>query len=148
MNCPQCQRLMIKAQATDFGEHYDYCRQCKKELKEMQAPTTELGSIVLYDNKVVRQHQVSPMNGICDDCGMTMMMIINLGKNNCQGSAKVPYHARRHSFSNPANDVCMNKGCWETSATQAANPSPCLSTGPTHPNSPPSPSAVLPSQLP
>lgn len=36
MNCPQCQTEMVKARATNFGEEYDYCRSCKKELKELQ----------------------------------------------------------------------------------------------------------------
>lgn len=35
MNCPQCAMEMIKAKATNFGEEYDYCRTCKKELSEM-----------------------------------------------------------------------------------------------------------------
>ncbi len=35
MTCPQCKNLMVKAKATNFGEEYDYCRTCKKELKEM-----------------------------------------------------------------------------------------------------------------
>ena len=30
---------MIKAQATNFGEEYDYCRSCKKELKETVSAT-------------------------------------------------------------------------------------------------------------
>lgn len=34
MNCPKCSVEMVKAQATDFGEVYDYCRPCGKELKE------------------------------------------------------------------------------------------------------------------
>ncbi len=37
MNCPNCKNQMVKAKATDFGEEYDYCRVCKKELKEMQS---------------------------------------------------------------------------------------------------------------
>lgn len=36
MNCPQCKNLMVKAKATAFGEEYDYCRTCKKELKEFK----------------------------------------------------------------------------------------------------------------
>lgn len=28
---------MVKARATDYGEDYDYCRGCKKELKEIQS---------------------------------------------------------------------------------------------------------------
>ena len=35
MNCPVCLNLMIKAKATNFGEEYDYCRTCKKELSEL-----------------------------------------------------------------------------------------------------------------
>lgn len=35
MNCPQCSQIMIEAQATNFGEKYQYCRGCKKELKEL-----------------------------------------------------------------------------------------------------------------
>jgi hypothetical protein len=37
MNCPICKNEMVKARATNFGEDYDYCRTCKKELKELQA---------------------------------------------------------------------------------------------------------------
>lgn len=40
MNCPQCSTEMIKAQATNFGPTYDYCRTCRKELAEMQGPAT------------------------------------------------------------------------------------------------------------
>ena len=29
---------MVKSKATDHGEEYDYCRQCKKELKELIKP--------------------------------------------------------------------------------------------------------------
>jgi hypothetical protein len=36
MDCPVCKTQMIKAQATQFGEEYDYCRVCKKELKELE----------------------------------------------------------------------------------------------------------------
>ncbi len=35
MKCPQCSNDMIKTKATAFGEEYDYCKQCKKELKEL-----------------------------------------------------------------------------------------------------------------
>lgn len=35
MNCPQCKSDMIKARVSRFTEEYDYCRACKKELKEM-----------------------------------------------------------------------------------------------------------------
>lgn len=35
MTCPQCNSEMVKAKATDFGQEYDYCRGCKKELSEM-----------------------------------------------------------------------------------------------------------------
>lgn len=38
MNCPTCKNEMVKAKATNFGDEYDYCRTCKKELKEMEAP--------------------------------------------------------------------------------------------------------------
>ena len=41
MNCPQCNSEMIRAQATDFGEAYDFCRTCKKELKELQPKVRE-----------------------------------------------------------------------------------------------------------
>lgn len=43
MNCPQCKTEMIKAQATDFGEFYDYCRPCKKELQEMPQASVKNG---------------------------------------------------------------------------------------------------------
>src|SRR5271165_5521923 len=36
MNCPQCSNPMILTRATNFGDEYEYCRQCKKELKEMK----------------------------------------------------------------------------------------------------------------
>jgi hypothetical protein len=42
VNCPICASEMVLAQATDFGDQYHYCRNCKKELSEMtavQAPT-------------------------------------------------------------------------------------------------------------
>jgi hypothetical protein len=35
MKCPQCSNDMIRTKATAFGEEYDYCRTCKKELKEL-----------------------------------------------------------------------------------------------------------------
>lgn len=38
MKCPVCSGEMVKARATSFGEEYDYCRACKKELKEMHRP--------------------------------------------------------------------------------------------------------------
>lgn len=36
MNCPECNSPMIRAKATSFGEEYDYCRSCKKELSEIR----------------------------------------------------------------------------------------------------------------
>ncbi len=42
MNCPQCTNEMVKAVATNFGDSYDYCRVCKKELSEMSAKTPRL----------------------------------------------------------------------------------------------------------
>lgn len=36
MNCPKCNNTMILTRATSFGEEYQYCRSCKKELAEMQ----------------------------------------------------------------------------------------------------------------
>lgn len=45
MSCPTCTAEMVKARATAFGEEYDYCRSCKKELKEM-VPATSLPSEV------------------------------------------------------------------------------------------------------
>lgn len=48
LKCPQCSTEMIKARATNFGEEYDYCKVCKKELKEMAPfkanPTFDFGS--------------------------------------------------------------------------------------------------------
>lgn len=38
MQCPTCGTAMVKARATNFGEEYDYCRVCKKEITEM-SPT-------------------------------------------------------------------------------------------------------------
>lgn len=35
MNCPKCSNLMIVATASSFGEEYQYCRVCKKELSEL-----------------------------------------------------------------------------------------------------------------
>lgn len=35
MNCPTCSNEMVLAKATEFGEEYQYCRTCRKELKEM-----------------------------------------------------------------------------------------------------------------
>lgn len=35
MQCPTCGTAMVKARATNFGEEYDYCRVCKKEITEM-----------------------------------------------------------------------------------------------------------------
>lgn len=37
MKCPACSDEMIKAQATDYGATYDYCRTCKKEHTEIMA---------------------------------------------------------------------------------------------------------------
>jgi hypothetical protein len=46
MNCPTCSTPMIIAQATQFGEKYDYCKYCKKELKEMLIAPKTPGHIV------------------------------------------------------------------------------------------------------
>lgn len=35
--CPLCGNDLVLAKATDFGETYEYCRSCKKELSEMIA---------------------------------------------------------------------------------------------------------------
>lgn len=43
MYCPKCQDAMILTKATAFGEEYHYCRTCKKELKELQAPLGGVG---------------------------------------------------------------------------------------------------------
>lgn len=44
MRCPLCSNEMVKAQATNFGPTYDYCRTCKKELSEMEAvPCGDIG---------------------------------------------------------------------------------------------------------
>lgn len=39
MNCPVCTNPMIRTRATSYGEEYDYCRTCKKELSELGSPT-------------------------------------------------------------------------------------------------------------
>lgn len=52
MNCPQCSTDMVKAQATNFGEPYDYCRICKKEASEMPKPASE-GSISVGDGTIL-----------------------------------------------------------------------------------------------
>lgn len=74
MNCPKCSTKMVKARATNFGEEYDYCRFCKKELKEILSPSapkqdkrdqidalkyayTQTGAVLPMGNTVVR---VSP----------------------------------------------------------------------------------------
>ena len=45
MNCPICSNKMIKTKATAFGDEYDYCRTCKKELKEMQISSSKLNNV-------------------------------------------------------------------------------------------------------
>lgn len=35
MQCPKCAVEMVRATATQFGEEYDYCRPCGKELAEI-----------------------------------------------------------------------------------------------------------------
>lgn len=35
MKCPVCSTMMVKARATAYGEEYDYCRPCGKELAEL-----------------------------------------------------------------------------------------------------------------
>jgi len=39
---------MIKARATSFGEEYDYCRVCKKELSEMQPKLSDAPESEVY----------------------------------------------------------------------------------------------------
>lgn len=36
MECPKCSTKMVLTRATSFGEDYHYCRQCKKELSELE----------------------------------------------------------------------------------------------------------------
>lgn len=40
MKCPICKTEIVKAKATDFGQEYDFCRVCKKELAEMSGVDT------------------------------------------------------------------------------------------------------------
>lgn len=59
MNCPKCTNEMIEAKATAFGEAYQYCRICKKELKEIESAviTSALAANILVDetNKLTKR---------------------------------------------------------------------------------------------
>lgn len=62
MNCPICSNTMVQAQATNFGEHYDYCRVCKKELKEMQ---TAPPRFTVREETVIIVKNVDPRYLLC-----------------------------------------------------------------------------------
>lgn len=49
MMCPTCETDMVKAKATAFGEEYDYCRSCKKELKEMMPASSIPSEVAMPD---------------------------------------------------------------------------------------------------
>lgn len=51
MNCPQCQTIMVVARATSFGEPYHYCRNCKRELVEIQAAMTPTEATLKTDSR-------------------------------------------------------------------------------------------------
>lgn len=61
MNCPNCLIPMAKARATSFGEEYDYCRQCKKELSEIvkltsiSSPTITPGPFLSLVPRIIRR---------------------------------------------------------------------------------------------
>lgn len=48
MNCPQCSNTMVEAKATNFGDTYQYCRTCKKELAEIlkDTPTVDFHELL------------------------------------------------------------------------------------------------------
>ena len=55
VTCPQCQGPMVKAKATVSGDEYDYCRTCKKEMKEMSKYSMTFAESQKYlDTSVIR----------------------------------------------------------------------------------------------
>ena len=63
---------MVQAKATDFGEAYDYCRVCKKELKELQPITKSAFQSLLYKIPAITkpiwfvQHGCRDLTDKCD----------------------------------------------------------------------------------
>ena len=91
MTCPTCSNDMVKAKATDFGEEYDYCRTCKKELKEMaKAADNEFNGshIPTWQQCSDGGHVFIVGTGACAryGCGDTLPNYANYG-HKCQGYA-------------------------------------------------------------
>lgn len=69
MKCPQCSNEMVKAQATNFGEPYDYCRVCKKEASETKSDITMTAAEalrMLYEPMPTRKLR-DPLKEMCGD---------------------------------------------------------------------------------
>lgn len=61
MNCPKCANVMVLAKATNFGNTYQYCRTCKKELCEIEALGSGLQiSIPKNSHVIVRLRAQAP----------------------------------------------------------------------------------------
>lgn len=67
-NCPKCSNTMVLAQATAFGEEYQYCRVCKQELAEIIKETKPVGIVspMVMAEKAIGAYRFSLTLGIGD----------------------------------------------------------------------------------
>lgn len=82
MNCPNCNDSMVLTRATDFGDDYHYCRNCKKELSELvvlESPTLDLpqtfSNMELAPDANCKHSKTTILyygNHVCSDCGVVM----------------------------------------------------------------------------
>ncbi len=69
MNCPDCATQMILTRASNFGDDYWYCRNCKKELAEIIIILEEVQK-TNADKKILTQEEIDKMIEELHDLGI------------------------------------------------------------------------------
>lgn len=115
MKCPACSNEMVKARATNFGEEYDFCRACRKELSPAPKPCHDP-----YAQEFVGPDSVC---GLCHDeeCGVSGV---------CNGriatmpsrtiSNKIARLTRVHSMQAAGKNACFYNGVRDVHVLPAA----------------------------
>lgn len=72
MKCVECEKDMVQATATNFGEPYWYCRPCKKELSEMiKHPKLEPVTHAANCDHVFDHVFGNDAKALCNKCGLS-----------------------------------------------------------------------------
>jgi hypothetical protein len=72
MNCPNCSVAMILTLATNFGQDYYYCRDCKKELAELMTLEPKPSAMA----EVCPHHNWDFDSDSCRTCGTTSLQLL------------------------------------------------------------------------